>query len=76
MKKSVRKIKTIDQNTTVLRADDSEEVNYNFPGFPAYIRRGLLSHYPDYSFISHWHEDLEFIVVFSGRCSTTSTGKF
>ena len=35
MKKSVRKIKTIDQNTTVLRADDSEEVNYNFPGFPA-----------------------------------------
>ena len=75
MKKSVRKIKTIDQNTTVLRADDSEEVNYNFPGFPAYIRRGLLSHYPDYSFISHWHEDLEFIVVFSGEMQYNVNGE-
>lgn len=43
--------------------DSSETVAYNNPLFPAYIRYGILSRYPDYSAVSHWHADLEFILV-------------
>ena len=50
-------------NTT----DYSEQVNYNFKEYPVYVRRGILSQYPNYSAVSHWHEDLEFIVILSGR---------
>ena len=64
----------IDGEITKIRKDASEDVNYNFPGFPAYVRRGLLSHYPDHSFISHWHDDLEFILVRSGRMSYNVNG--
>lgn len=52
---------------TEFRQDRSENVNYNFSGFPLYIRSGRISLYPNYSFISHWHDDLEFIVVQSGH---------
>ncbi|NBI73193.1 AraC family transcriptional regulator [Clostridiaceae bacterium] len=48
-------------------ADESERVAYNRIGYPAYIRRDRLSHYPNYSAVSHWHEDLELITVLSGR---------
>ncbi|MBO5472400.1 MAG: helix-turn-helix transcriptional regulator [Lachnospiraceae bacterium] len=46
--------------------DDSETVAYNNPLFPAYVRYGCLSAYPDYSAISHWHPDLELILVKKG----------
>ena len=46
--------------------DSSETVAYNNPLFPAYIRSGILSSYPDYSAVSHWHKDLEFIVIKKG----------
>ena len=32
----------------VLNDDRSEKVCYNTPDYPVYIRRGLLSRYPDY----------------------------
>ena len=47
--------------------DFSETVAYNNPLFPAYVRYGLLSTYPDYSAISHWHSDLEFILIKKGK---------
>ena len=43
--------------------DFSETVAYNNPLFPAYVRYDILSCYPNYSAISHWHEDLEFSVA-------------
>ena len=46
--------------------NSSETVAYNNPLFPAYVRRGILSSYPDYSAVSHWHKDLEFIVIKKG----------
>lgn len=50
-----------------LRTDRSEKVQYSRPDYPAYIQKRLLSQYPNYSAMSHWHEDLEFIVILSGH---------
>lgn len=52
---------------STFNADSSETIAYNNPLFPAYVSRGLLSYYPDYSAISHWHRDIEFIVVKRGH---------
>ncbi len=53
----------------------SETVSYNNPLFPAYVQYGLLSSYPDYSAISHWHEDLEFILIKSGKMTYNVNGE-
>lgn len=50
-----------------IKADLSERVNYNTAGFPVYFQRGVLSAYPNYAAEKHWHDDLEFIVVLSGK---------
>lgn len=55
--------------------DLSETVAYNNPLFPAYARYGILSSYPDYSAISHWHKDLEFIVVRKGSMTYNINGE-
>lgn len=55
--------------------DLSETVAYNNPLFPAYARYGILSTYPDYSAISHWHKDLEFIVVRKGSMTYNINGE-
>lgn len=54
---------------SVFNQDASETVAYNNPLFPFYAQYGFLSHYPDYSAISHWHNDLEFILIKKG-CMT------
>lgn len=54
--------------------DYSEKVNYNKKEYPFYIQKTLLSQYPNYSCISHWHEDLEFIVVLSGHMNYNING--
>ena len=53
--------------STVLNSDASENVDYNNPNFPAYIKKRQLSSYPDYRAISHWHDDLEFILILEGQ---------
>lgn len=55
--------------------DLSENVHYNTPSFPAYLSKGTLSFYPDYSAVSHWHEDLEFIIILSGYMSYNIDGQ-
>lgn len=52
---------------TILNSDASENVDYNTPEFPAYIKKGQLSSYPDFRAISHWHDDLEFILILEGQ---------
>ena len=54
--------------------DSSETVAYNNPLFPVYIRHGILSSYPDYSAVSHWHKDLEFIVIQKGSMTYNVNG--
>lgn len=55
--------------------DFSETVAYNNPLFPAYVRYGVLSTYPDYSAVSHWHNDLEFILVKKGKMTYNVNGE-
>lgn len=55
--------------------DASETVAYNNPLFPAYARYGILSSYPDYSAVSHWHKDLEFIIIRKGSMTYNINGK-
>lgn len=55
--------------------DSSETVAYSNPLFPAYVRYGILSAYPDYSAVSHWHEDLEFILVKKGSMTYNVNGE-
>lgn len=55
--------------------DFSETVAYNNPLFPVYVRHGILSTYPNYSAISHWHEDLEFILVKKGEMTYNVNGE-
>lgn len=50
-----------------LKDDCSEKVHYNLPDYPVYITKGVLSQYPNYKAVSHWHNDVEFIVILSGH---------
>ena len=60
---------------SVFNSDSSETVAYNNPLFPAYVVYGLLSSYPDYSSISHWHKDLEFILIKKGTMTYNVNGR-
>lgn len=48
-------------------SDLSEELNYNLPDFPLYVRKGALNHFDKYAAACHWHPDLEFILVLDGE---------
>lgn len=60
---------------SVLNSDLSENVAYNNPDFPAYIKREQLSSYPDFRAVSHWHDDLEFILILEGQMSYDVNGQ-
>ncbi len=57
------------------RSDGSEKVKYDYEGYFAYIRKGLLSNYQNFAAESHWHDDLEFISVLSGNMDYNINGK-
>ncbi len=61
--------------TIILNSDASENVAYNIPDFPAYIKKGQLSSYPDFRAVSHWHDDLEFILILDGQMSYDVNGQ-
>lgn len=58
-----------------IRSDKSERINYNKTDFPAYLRLGILSQYPNYAAESHWHDDVEFIVILSGSMDYNINGE-
>lgn len=60
---------------TILNSDASENVAYNIPDFPAYIKKGQLSNYPDFRAVSHWHDDFEFILILEGEMSYDINGQ-
>ncbi len=47
--------------------DQSEQIQYIFPDYPIYLRHSFLSDYPRYLVPSHWHRDVEWIVVLRGE---------
>ena len=59
----------------ILNSDASENVAYNNPDFPAYIKKGQLSNYPDFRAVSHWHDDFEFILILEGEMSYDVNGQ-
>ena len=58
-----------------LKDDRSEKVKYDYTDYPIYIRRALLSSYPNYTAPSHWHDDIEFIAVLSGEIQYNINGE-
>lgn len=58
-----------------LKDDRSEKINYDFVDYPIYIRKGLLSSYPNYTAPMHWHDDIEFIAVLQGEMKYNINGK-
>lgn len=47
--------------------DASEIIDYDALGIPLYIRTCSLSSYPDRRALCHWHEDIEFLHILSGK---------
>lgn len=55
--------------------DNSEIVHYDTPGIPLYIRKGILSDYPGKRAVCHWHDDIELILLLSGKMNYYVNGK-
>ena len=58
-----------------LKDDRSEKVQYDNISYPIYIRRGILSRYPDYAAPSHWHDDIELIAILDGQMDYNVNGE-
>ena len=58
-----------------LNDDRSETIQYDSPDYPIYIRRGILSRYPNYAAPSHWHDDIELIAVLDGEIDYNVNGE-
>ncbi|MCQ4862690.1 AraC family transcriptional regulator [Pseudoflavonifractor phocaeensis] len=54
---------------------DPERVAYDSAEMPLYIRNGKLSDYPNMAFVCHWHEDIEFLYVRTGRVTYNVNGE-
>ena len=52
---------------TELRDDRSEKIRYDYADYPIYIKRALLSSYPNYAAPAHWHDDIEMTIILSGE---------
>ncbi len=57
-----------------IRDDGSERVKYDHDGYYAYVRRGRLSAYQNFTADSHFHDDIEFISVLSGSMDYNVNG--
>ncbi len=60
--------------TMELTDSHPEKVQYNSPDFPIYIRRALLSTYPNFSAGTHWHDDIELIFIIAGEMTYNVNG--
>lgn len=58
-----------------LNDDRSEKALYDYTDYPIYIRRALLSDYPEYAALAHWHDDIEIIYVMYGEMQYNINGE-
>ena len=58
-----------------LMQDFSEIVPYEHMGIPLYIRTADLAAYPGMSAPCHWHDDIEWVYIMSGKMSYYINGK-
>lgn len=54
------------QQHPILNSDFSEVVQYDYDGFPIYLRKAFLSWSEDYRFDAHFHQDWEFVITLEG----------
>lgn len=57
-----------------VKADKSEIINYSYPHAPIYVNKAYLSEYPDFRAVSHWHEDIEFLLAEEGELNYSVNG--
>lgn len=57
------------------RSDLSEMFFYTVPDFPMLLEDGRISEYPNYTALSHWHDDIELGLVLSGQMEYTVNGR-
>lgn len=58
-----------------VKDDRSEKIRYDYADYPIYMRKGLLSSYPNYAAPVHWHDDIELIAVLSGEMQYNVNGE-
>ena len=63
------------QTLIELKDDRSEKVHYDKSDYPIYIRSGRLSRYPNYAAPSHWHDDIELIMILAGEMKYNVNGE-
>ena len=51
----------------LVRSDNSEIIPYTIENIPMYVKSERMSHYPTMTAMIHWHDDIEFIHVISGK---------
>lgn len=57
-----------------LAANKLEKINYDYPDYPFYVRKGILSNYPNFAAPDHWHDAVELIAVISGHMNYNVNG--
>ncbi len=58
-----------------LKDDLSEKIKYDHTDYPILTRHALLSSYPNYAAPAHWHDDVEFIAILSGKMKYNVNGE-
>lgn len=58
-----------------LNNDRSEKIKYTHADFSVYYHKGRFSSYPNYTLISHWHDDFELVVLISGHITYNVNGQ-
>ncbi len=61
-------------NLTVLQ-DGSEQIHYDNPNIPIYVRHGDLRSMSNMSALCHWHDDVEILIPLEGHLSYNINGR-
>ena len=59
----------------ILNSDFSEVVQYDYDGFPIYLRRAFLSWSENYRFEAHFHQDWELFIALKGGMQYSIDGE-
>lgn len=59
-----------------VRKAQSEQFLYNCAKFPSFFGHGHTSVFPNHTALAHWHDDIEFSIVLSGRMDYNVNGEF
>ena len=58
-----------------LTDNKSEKIDYDYSDYPFYVRKNILSHYPDFRAPNHWHDAVELTAVISGEMDYNVNGR-